>query len=118
MSLSYVWEKFFSAVLTLSQGDGNLQSRLEYAFESVGRLKLVKSPDRMPTPEIEEKFDRIWKAATARDTYEASAKALGELEARAIAEDFVSAYTAICEHKAVVDYLKDLETERRLSKKG
>lgn len=118
MSLSYVWEKFFSAVLSLSQGTGTLQSRLVYAFESVGRLKSGNFPEDIPTPEIEEKFDRIWKAATAHGSYRDSAMALSEIEATRIAEDFVSAYTAICEHKAVVDYLKDQETQRRLGKKS
>jgi hypothetical protein len=114
MSLSYIWEKFFDAVSTLAQGNGSLQSRLEYAFQSVSTLKFVKNPDQMPTQEIEEKFDRIWQAATAKGTFQDSAQALSEIEAHAIAGDFVSAYTEICKHKAVDDYMKDQEAKRRL----
>jgi hypothetical protein len=39
MALGYVWEKLFSAVSSLASGTDRLQKRLEYAMDSLYRLK-------------------------------------------------------------------------------
>jgi hypothetical protein len=96
MGLSYTWERFNSAVLTLAQGRGTLSERLGGAFEAIAILMVPREPTHLPTDELREKVEAVWAVAQTRPSAAESAAALSEIEAHTVIADIVGVYNDVC----------------------
>lgn len=105
MSLSYAWEKFHSAVLTLS-GSGDHQSRIVDAFAF--NIVHVNRKEDIPQPLLAE-FDELYTRLTAIEpltnegSINASVRLMTEPELTKISDDIVSLYDSLCRHLAIED---------------
>ena len=113
MGLSYCWEKFFAGTLTLAQGNGTPAERLAAAFQQIGRLKAGTSPQKMPTSDLEDRFNRLHASMTARGSYDASAAAMDEVTVHKTIEEVVSILNTLAGELALEDRREDDEYRDR-----
>ncbi|WP_410751782.1 hypothetical protein [Citrobacter sp. U14242] len=105
MSLSYAWEKFHTAVLTLA-GDGNIKERLSNAF--IFSIDHIKASEDIPE-DLREQFESLCDNLTRIDPVgnegkvQATVSQIDSFELSKTAEDIVSFYDTICRRLALED---------------
>ncbi|MBJ9886425.1 MULTISPECIES: hypothetical protein [Citrobacter] len=105
MSLSYAWEKFHIAVLTLA-GTGSTKERLSNAYIfSIGH---IKTSEDIPA-DLREKFENLCDTLTSVDPtgqegkVQATIAQMDELEISKVTEDIISFYDTLCRRLALED---------------
>jgi hypothetical protein len=105
MSLSYAWEKFHTAVLTLT-GDGSARERLYNAYIfSIGH---IKTSEDIPE-DLREKFENLRAKLTSIDPVgqegkvQATVSSMNDFEISRITEEIVSIYDTLCRRLALED---------------
>ncbi|WLS77195.1 hypothetical protein Q3V30_11905 [Erwinia pyri] len=102
MSLSYGWEKFHSAVLTLT-GEGTVKERLANAY--IFSLLHITPNEDLPNvlqADFEKLVQQVTHVAPAAQegAVEATVNQLGEVELLLITEKIVGMYDDLCRHLA------------------
>jgi hypothetical protein len=101
MSLNYCWEKFFAGTLIFAQSTARPPVRLAIAFQQIGRLK---ADHDMPTPELQERFEKLYQAMTSRGSFEDSAAAMDELAVHRAIGEVVEIYDCLAREFGLHDY--------------
>jgi hypothetical protein len=111
MSLDYVWEKFYAAVLILAGSQGTVQERLADAF--TGQLIRLETND-LPE-ELRGDFEQLERRLTSAEptggegSVDASVQSLSDEEAAHLAEQIVEMYDAVTKLDAVDEYKRDAQ---------
>ena len=105
MSLSYAWEKFHTAVLTLA-GSGTTKERLTNAY--VFSLGHIKTSEDIPS-DLRERFENLCDTLT-RNTptgqegkVVATVSQMDEIEILKVTEDIIGFYDTLCRRLALED---------------
>lgn len=94
MSVDYAWEKLHVAVLVMARGSGSLQERLVDAFLSFHPIRPDEDLPAGLRPAYEAIVERLTEVEPRGDEgqVQATARAMGEADARQLIEDIVSLY--------------------------
>jgi hypothetical protein len=106
MTISYAWEKFYSAVRTLVLIPEPLRDRLVSA--ATYDIMHVR-PERDLPDELHGKFDEIMKKLTSEGSISDSVNSLSDDEVKDVADKIISLYDHIVKIEATTpnSYLKD-----------